>query len=477
VRLIAKPILIPAAILLLAVSGATLALNLYLQSEGARKLLNEELSKLTGTPVSIRSTFALPVLGIRLTGVTAGTDPSHPLLSAESITLRPDYLDLLHGRLAIDGISLNRPVLHLTIGTPHEGKSADWIHESNSFDLSSDFRQSTAQQDHPLVTNSSPPPSSVVTEVNHPSFISASRGELLHRVTIRNGEMILLNENGTPAIAFTGIHLDATSHRGVPWHGNIEITQAVLADHLIIHQISSSLLLSQAALQVECEKVHATLGGGSLEGKGTFSLDPHQPAYSVSLKLDQSSLPQLLTDATFGASSAKGNISGELSLSGIAGQGATMQGQGSLLCSDAVIQPVDFLKQIGQLLSIEELQLLRLAEGKCIFSIEGGHVIIDDLFLRSENLILAARGPLHPSGELDLDSRLLFNAKLTGRLRGLLGSQLTPAPEAGYSQISFHVSGSPLSPKTDLLQRLTGLRIGGDLGGLLQGLFGRPANH
>jgi hypothetical protein len=139
---------------------------------------------------------------------------------------------------------------------------------------------------------------------------------------------------------------------------------------------------------------------------------------------------------------------------------------------------VAFLKQIGQLLNVDELKLLKLAEGKCLFRIDGGRVVIDELFLRSENLILSAKGPVQSTGELDLESRLLFNQNLAGRLHGLLGSQLTPAPEPGYSQVTFHVKGPASNPRTDLIERLTGIHLGGNLGGLgglLQGLFGKPA--
>jgi hypothetical protein len=289
--------------------------------------------------------------------------------------------------------------------------------------------------------------------------------------------LTLHDPDGIPSISLTGIQLDASTNPHQGWLGAIEATQAILADHLIIHRISSSLYVSGDLSQLECREFHATLGGGALGGHVSLALNPLRTSYALSLNLDHASMPQLLNDATFGPSSAQGMVSGELTLSGIAGQGASLQGKGLLFCKEAVIHPVDFLKQIGQLLSIDELQLLRLAEGKCAFRIVEGHLIVDDLLLRSENLILAAKGPLQPTGELDLDSRLLFNAKLTARLRGLLGTQLSPAPEPGYSQVSFHVSGSPLSPKTDLLQRLTGLKIGGDLGGILQGLFGQPANH
>jgi len=129
---------------------------------------------------------------------------------------------------------------------------------------------------------------------------------------------------------------------------------------------------------------------------------------------------------------------------------------------------------------VDELQLLQLSEGKCLFRVVEGKVVIDELFLKSQNLCLAAKGPVGSTGELDLDSRILLNESLASRLRGLLGRNMTPAPEPGFSQIAFHVSGPAANPRTDLLERLTGIRIGGDLGGLgnlLQGLglFGRPA--
>ena len=91
----------------------------------------------------------------------------------------------------------------------------------------------------------------------------------------------------------------------------------------------------------------------------------------------------------------------------------------------------------------------------------------------------SAKGPVGATGDLDLDARILLNENLASRLRGILGPRLAPAPEPGYSQITFRVTGPPSRPRTDLLERLTGIRIGGDLGGLgnlLQGLgiFGKP---
>jgi hypothetical protein len=246
---------------------------------------------------------------------------------------------------------------------------------------------------------------------------------------------------------------------------------------LIIHDLSSPIIVSSDAASISLNDLTATLGGGKLAGNLSVDLPPSTPEFKTQLTLSGATLNQFFLDASLGNAATEGVVTGNLQLSGIAGIPQSTEGQGALLCTDAVIQPADFLKQIGQILQIQELQLLRLAEGKTVFRIQHGDVQIDQLALRSENLILTAQGPVHSNGDLDLQARLLFNEKLSGRLHGFLGPQLTQAPEAGYSQVAFHVSGPAKSPKTDLLERLTGIRINGDLGGLLQGLFGRPSNH
>jgi hypothetical protein len=267
----------------------------------------------------------------------------------------------------------------------------------------------------------------------------------------------------------TGKSLSDGSSKGV-----LTTAQITVGSSLIIHDLSSPITLSCDASTLTLGNLTATLGGGKLTGDFSLALPPSAPEYKTQLTLAGASLNQFFLDASLGNSATEGAVSGNLQLSGIAGTPRSMEGNGNLLCTNAVIQPADFLKQIGQILQIQELQILRLAEGKALFRIHQGDVQIDQLGLRSENLILAAQGPVHSNGDLDLQARLLFNQQLTGRLHGFLGPQLTQAPEAGYSQVVFHVSGPAKSPKTDLLERLTGIRINGDLGGLLQGLFGRP---
>ena len=464
-RTISKPILAVAVLLLGVIASVILCLNLYLRSFGTQEQLRQVLSNAAGVPVTIQSSYALPVppLGaIRLSGVKGVQEGRIPLFSANSITLRPDYAELLHGRLLIAGLVLNHPVVRLTLGEVPGTQRPDSI-GATSF--------GSAATDIPSIT-----PSGTIAPTEAPSAKQTTTINIpLRHVTINNGEFTLIDERGLPVISASGIHLKGAHDAAGGWIGNLNSTQVVLSDRVIFKDLKTPVRLSESLDTISLETLTATLGEGKLAGNTTIDLSLGAPRYSLAVSLAGASLKQLLTDASYGTSSAEGTVAGELHLSGTAGEGSTIQGNGGLFAKDATIQPVDFLKQIGQILNVDELKLLRLSESKCLFHLAAGRVVIDDLFLRSENLVLSAKGPLKPTGELDLDSRLLFNDKLTGRLRGLLGSQLSPAPEPGYSQVSFHVSGSPMNPRTDLLERLTGIKIGGDLGGILQSLFGRPA--
>jgi hypothetical protein len=301
-----------------------------------------------------------------------------------------------------------------------------------------------------------------------PSSIFSPDGNL----KVRNGEFRLTDASSKPIITFTGVNL-AGSHT----KGYLTADKAVVGNTLIFRDLKGTLVGKDESLVLS--DLRAAIGGGMVTGtldyQGVFS---PQPRYGLTIKLQDADLNRLLADAAFPSASAKGAVSGTLSLAGIAGQGSSMNGEGTLLLKEASLQPVDFLRQIGRILGIEELQLLRISEGKCLFRIVSGQFRMEDMLLRSDNLMLGAKGPLNDNGELDLQTRILFNEKLTSRLKGMLGTQLAQAPEPGYTQVAFHVNGPVLNPRTDLLERLTGIRIGGDLGGLgnlLQGFFGKPA--
>jgi hypothetical protein len=448
VRPIAKPFLFFGTILLGIFLLLLLAANLTLQLPSIKDCLRTALTSTLGTPISFKSVFMNPAGGIRLSELVVSPIAQLTMASAEAITVYPSWEKLLNGQFIPQAISLKHPVTTLKLGT-----------------------SSVPKNPAPAI----PTLPAQMTLTGQPqgtkSAVLTKPAALLSGLLISHGELSVLDAGSHPVLRLNNLNT-------LTKQGALKVTagSAIVNDSLIFHDVASDATIEESILSLK--NISATMGAGLVTGTFQCGLPPKSPDYSATLQLNGAALSKLLADASFGQPAAEGKIDGDLTITGIAGSGATMTGKGSLRCKEAVIEPVAFLKQIGQLLNVDELKLLKLAEGKCLFRIEGGHVVIDELFLRSENLILSAKGPVQPTGELDLESRLLFNQALTGRLHGLLGSQLKQAPEPGYSQVTFHVSGPSSNPRTDLIERLTGIHLGGNLGGLgglLQGLFGKPA--
>ena len=451
-RPIAKPFLFFGTILFGIFLLLLLAANLSLQLPGIKDRIQTSLTATLGTPVSFKTVFMNPAGGIRLSELVVSPIAQLTKASAEALTFYPSWKNMVDGQFTPKAISLKHPVTILKLGTSSIPKNLTLANSSVTAPIMVTVQPQGMKSANP------PKPST-----------------LLLKLSISHGEFSLLDANSHPVLQLNDVN--TREEKGVL---KIMATTALINDSLILHHLDANAEADTEGSSLSLQNISATMGEGRVTGTLRCGLPPGAPSYNANLQLTGAKLSKLLADASFGTSSAEGSIDGDLILEGTAGMGATMTGRGSLHCKEAVIEPVTFLKQIGQLLNVDELKLLKLAEGKCLFRIDGGHVVIDELFLRSENLILSAKGPVHPSGELDLESRLLFNQTLSGRLHGLLGSQLKPAPEPGYSQVTFHVSGPASNPRTDLIERLTGIHLGGNLGGLgglLQGLFGKPAPH
>jgi hypothetical protein len=468
-RLFAKPFLTGVGILVLLIAVALIGLNAWLALPSTRELIQRGISQALGMPVTVGSTRALPLPlpSIRMGDIKAISGSN--AFKADSITMKPNLLDLIRGRINASGVTLSHPSLRFTLGSRQGASSLN----------------SGILPPSPLILPPSTQPSSRHGELPSRDTITlpkAASAISLRNIRIIGGNFTYLDAEGHPVLSLKDVTVYGEK-KDQAWHGKVSATSAVIGSGLIIRNLDSPFSSfpgespEGVPFSVGLDSLTAKIGEGTLSGKASLSTDPCSPDYSATLCLEGAKLGSLLADASLGSSSSEGSLSGNLCLAGTAGKGSTMNGTGNLLCKEVAIQPVDFLRQIGQFLNIEELKLLRLSEGKCLFRIDQGRFVIDDLLLRSENLILAANGPMESTGELNLDSRLLFNEKLTAKLRGLLGNKLSPAPEAGYTQVSFRVTGPARKPKTDLLERLTGIKIDGDLGsigGLLQGLLAPP---
>jgi hypothetical protein len=140
------------------------------------------------------------------------------------------------------------------------------------------------------------------------------------------------------------------------------------------------------------------------------------------------------------------------------------------------LEPLDFMRQVGTLLRIEELQLLELAEARARVRLAAGELLVEDVHLQSENLIIRSKGTVQlDDGALDLQSRILVNESLQRSLGGLISRFLEASDTEGYRQLPFRVYGTTARPRTDLLDRVGAGRLGSEVGRFLQNILGAPA--
>ncbi|MEI6494148.1 MAG: hypothetical protein WCO94_16505, partial [Verrucomicrobiota bacterium] len=158
-------------------------------------------------------------------------------------------------------------------------------------------------------------------------------------------------------------------------------------------------------------------------------------------------------------------------LSGVSGKPETFAGRVDVSLREARFQPLDFIRQIGDLMNIQELRMFELKTAEAGLNIHDKKVTVETLVLESENLVLDATGPVGFDGKMKLQARLHLNERLRKDLAGLLSNNFKESERAGYQLMPFSITGTVSRPKTDLLDKLTGFHIGDDVGGLLKNLF------
>jgi type II secretion system protein N len=219
--------------------------------------------------------------------------------------------------------------------------------------------------------------------------------------------------------------------------------------------------------------IQGSLSGGKLIGKYRVE-SSEQPSFVLALQLTGVLLRKLAEDAQLEPGKTEGVLQGSVNLSGDPRTSDSIAGTGHFELVSAKLKPVDFLIKLGELLQIDELQLLKLSDARLDVTIRDERVQVDDIILKSDNLILRGKGPVRFNGRMNLDARLLVNPKLQHQLRGVIGKNLVDSEDPEYRQIPFTVTGRIDSPKTDLLDKLIGAKVGQDVGGILMNIL-RPS--
>lgn len=434
-------------------------INLYLQSKEVQSRIRIATARALGTPVEVKRTLFTPWSGLILSGLSM-PDPIVPnanLMEAPSFSLRFELLPLLQKRFIISEISLESPALALRQND--EGK---WVVREEPEKVPPAREPAGPREPGVERPGREAPPQNV------PEFTVE-----LEKFRVSEGEAAFYDRRGRRIGQLTGVNIEGTVD-----------AQNVVIGTLRIHEMEFAGQLHPKRLRAEFEsrdqklsitEIKCALAGGSIRAE-FFAVIPKKrsgkPEFAFKGEIDDVSIPTLISEAHGDDAGTSGTVVGALRLEGNPTDEKSIVGGGEFALIDAKIRPVDFIRQVGTLFGIDELRMLDLQQATLNVEVNDARVWVNDLTLKTDNLILAGSGPVRFNGKMDIDGRLLINEKLEKRLAGVIAEKnFLPSEDANYKELTFHVKGRLNRPETDLLDRLTGLNIGkfgGFLGGLLQ---------
>ncbi|MEI8294086.1 MAG: AsmA-like C-terminal region-containing protein [bacterium] len=479
-RSIAKPILITAGIFFALWAAAVLCLNIYLQSGGVQLKLKKAVFQATGLDPVISQTYYTPWSGLTLSGIKVpqGENAKKPLLALRAMKCQVSLIPLLQGRVLIKEVTFEHPALLVV-----EGQSPIWplgqaLPFTKSIKKSPDKRQAiiaeSSLQAPAMETATLPTPSTSGSQEPAKPKQEApahSMPVMVENVRIYGGQASIVSAQGGRAIRIEDFAAEGKESPDGSAKGTFLIKNAVFSESVRFTDIKGNFEYHKGQLQIT--DMQGDWAKGRVTGTVEFSNAP-ESFFSGWLAAENVSLQKLAEDAGFSAEGTQGLLFAKTRLQGIPGQPASFTGEASARLSEARLQTIDPLRQLGELLRINELSVLELRTAETALTIRDGKILVDRLELASANLLMDATGTASLDGSLDLDARFHVTQKLLKDSLGFMGSKFQTSEREGYSHMPFSITGTMARPKSDLLDKLVGVRIGDDVGGLLKNLLRMP---
>lgn len=462
-RKFAKIILIAAGLALVVYALAVLGLNIYLQSEGLQTRIRSAAESAAESPVTIKGTHYTPWSGFSITGVAMqgrSLPGQSPFLNAASVSFRFSLLALLQGKLVVNEVVVNDPCIVSIAPRPTPTPEPE-----------NQGPPGPEPSATPVVIVVDQPPSGVVIVVPEqaPPPPPPHHHVQVKKVRIANGKAQFFDSKGALAITLTGIEGAGELLPDLSIAGTFRITETTVGAYMHPSHVAGTFTWKDGLLVIP--DLNADWAGGRITGSVEIGPDK---SVSVIAAAEGILLKRLATDAGINGDGSRGSLFSKGNVRGISGRPESFTGRVDVSLQQARFLPLDPIRQIGEFTGIQELRMFELKTAEAVFNIRDKKVNADTLVLESENLVLDAKGPVGFDGKMKLQARLHLNEKLRKDLGGLLGDNFKESERPGYQQMPFSITGTISRPKSDLLDKLTGFRIGQDVGGLIKNLFRMP---
>ena len=410
------------------------ALGVYLVSRldtpELKKSLLEQARATLGTDLRVRDIRISLLSGVTLKGIVVANPAPFPgeLLTADAFVLRYRLLPLLTGRVEVERLALEKPALALAMDA------------KGGFNYERLGRP--AGKGAPAAGASASAPRAAT-----PLRIS------MKSLAVDDGSIRISDYAKARLVSLEGIAFKSAFELAdgkALGAGQVTIDTADLGGVLFVHGARAPLSISKE--KVTLSPIRGDVAGGSLSGDLNVDLKGGL-RYTTALTLKGASVKKLLQEAK-----SKALLSGTLSAKArFEGSGGlpTMRGEGSADVASCRSENSRVLALLAGVLQVPELARPDFETCRVEFKQTGSRFATPVVKLTGDAVRLSGSGTLNlETSALDYDMSLALSPKLFAKvtrpeLRGAFEAQ-----SDGFSAVAFHLSGTTLEPKTDLVSRL-----------------------
>ena len=215
-----KGFLIAGGLVLALVAVGVLAINLYVQSSGTQKRLEQALSSGLKVPVHVTSTIVTPWSGLKASGITVSQAPpvAGDFLDASAFTAHFSWLGLLKHRLDASDATLTEPQI-----TWLQSPDGRWV------------LPRVTEQAQPAA---SPTPGAVKVET--PKAPPGPQWQVsVHNLRVNGATFDFWDQKGVRVLQFAGVQFDCKDPKSNAAAGHASSKEISLRDRIFFHSMDT----------------------------------------------------------------------------------------------------------------------------------------------------------------------------------------------------------------------------------------------
>ena len=393
-----------------------------------KKTLLERAKATVGADVQVKEMDIAILSGLTLKGVTIANPAPFPgnLLTADAFVLRYRLRPLLSGRLEVERLALEKPVVALAM----------------------DSRGAFNYEKLGGGAKAAPPKGSTA------SGPAASPIELvLKKLAVDNAEILMQDATKAPLMKVQDFDLDSAFNvvgAGAQGSGTARIATLSLADLMFVRGISAPIEMSKES--VKLAPIRATLAGGTLGGDVKVNLKDGF-RYVASLDVKGAQVQKLLEEAK-SPRAVSGTLLAQASVEGSGGL-PTMKGKGRAEIADCKVSNMPVFGVVAAALRVPALSSPSFDQCLVEFTLGASRLQMTMISLKGKQMQLTGRGTTDlDTYSLDYDLNLALGTETLDKVPVRELKAAFKDRGDGFSAMDFKVTGTSTAPQTDLASRV-----------------------